>query len=122
MKTKKILMTTEKLIEKIDNCKSDERLYVIYYDVVKKKIMEDRELMSSIAGNDPCFKCEDNIVFLRDAPIVIYKALLKHIRKYENDSYLINRLLPQRLVDLKNKIEYYSDEDEAIKIIKEMKL
>lgn len=120
MKTKRILITSEKLIDKINNCKSDDNLYVIYHDIISKKALEDTKFMSTIADDDSYFECGDNISFIRDAPIFIYKTLLKNIRKYENDCKLINRLLPICLADLKNKIEYYTNKDENIKIIKEM--
>lgn len=122
MKTKRILMTSEKLIDKIDNCKSDDSLYVIYHDIISKKALEDTKFMSTITDGDSYFECGNNISFIRDAPIFIYKTLLKHIRKYENDSNLMNKLLPICLTDLKNKIEYYTNKDENVKIIKEIKI
>ena len=119
MKRKRILVTTEKLIEKIDNYNNN--ACIIYFDIMNKKILEDEEFMSFVADNDNCYELGDNIFFVRDAPINVYKALLDAVRKYNDGEHLINILLPMCLIDFDNNIEYYTDDkinDELIKNIK----
>jgi len=122
MKRKKIILTSEKLIEKIDNYKTNSRVYVIYFDIMNKKILDDEEFMSMIADNDNLYELENNIFFVRDTPITIYKALVDAIRKNDDGEHLINKLLPKSLIDFDNNIEYYTDDKINDEIIKNMKL
>lgn len=118
---KRILVTSEKLIEKIDNYKTNSKVHVIYFDIMNKKILDNKEFMSMIADNDNLYELENNVFFVRDAPIIIYKALLENIRKNIDDENLINRLLPQRLIDFNTNTEYYTDDEINDEIIKNMK-
>lgn len=120
MKRKRILVTTEKLIEKIDNYNNN--ACIIYFDIMNKKILEDEEFMSFIADNDNCYELEDNIFFVRDTPITVYKALVDAIRKNDDVEHSINRLLPKCLLDFDNNIEYYTDDKINDEIIKNIKL
>jgi len=122
MKRKKIILTSEKLIEKIDNYKTNSRVYVVYFDIMDKKILDDEGFMSMIDDNDNLYKLENNVFFVRDAPIIIYKALLDAIRKNDDGEHLINRLLPKSLIDFDNNIEYYTDDKINDDIIKNIKL
>ena len=120
MKRKRILLTTEKLIEKIDNYSNN--ACIIYFDIMNKKILEDEEFMSFVADGDNCYELEDNIFFVRDTPIIVYKALLDAIRKNDDVEHSINRLLPKSLIDFDNNIEYYTDDKINDDIIKNIKL
>ena len=107
MKINRILVTKEKLIEKIDNYNNN--ACIIYFNIMNKKFLKCKEFMSFILDYDECFELEDNILFIRDSPITLYKALVNAIGKNDDREHSINRLLPICLVDFDNDIEYYTD-------------
>lgn len=121
MKRKRILVKTETLIEKINNYKTNSNVYVVYFDIMDKKMLDNEEFMSTIADNDKLYGLENNIFFVRDVPIVIYKTLLD-IRKNDDGEHLINRLLPKSLFDFNTNTEYYTDDNINDEIIKNIKL
>lgn len=114
---KRILLTTEKLTEKINDFK-DTKGYVIYFDIMSKEVLKDKQFMSIIGDGDKLYELDNNIFFIRDAPIEIYKALVENIEKNDDGEHLINRLLPKGLYDFNKKIEYYTDDNKNDIIIK----
>lgn len=107
---KQIKLTTEELINKINDYENDVRTYIIYLDIVHREDINDSLFKLLTNDADLLDITEDKIILSRDATINIYRAMLNCIKKYEDDLKLsVNEVLPVSLMDMTNGIEYYSD-------------
>ena len=115
---KKNKLTTEGLINKINNYENDVRTYVIYADIIRKDMLNDPAFKSLLYDGKILDITDDKIIVVRHATISEYRELTKCIKKYEDLKYSVNKILPVNLLDMTNNIEYYSDNTDEIKNIK----
>lgn len=112
-KMKTVNCSLNELKEKISTYNHTKRVYVIYFDVLRKDALEDTKLINTIADNDKLYETKGNTIFFhRDCPIEVYKGILNAMNKHmQNKLQAINKLIPNALIDIENNISYEASID-----------